>query len=249
MTAQSVEPLPLVPVLRLVPAPVCAPPYDDELVSAPVLRLPPAPAPPELVRPLRALPRAAEPAIEDADDWCTPRRTPTAQLPASQPFARALVQGLLEVLAGVRPVKQLQRDTTAELYAVLEQTVGRQPRTVGPRPGAPAGAQPAPAGAPGGRRGGVRDRPAWRPRRRLRAPAGGPGRPLALYGAARSLTPSDLLLGWQPGRAGAARLGRGGQQRSARAWLRRGGGHRGSVCTSCPSRSDRARYGTAPDRW
>ncbi len=138
MTAQSVEPLPLVPVLRLVPAPVCAPPYDDELVRAPVLRLAPAPAPPKLVLPLRALPRAPEPVIEDADDWCTPRRTPTAQLPASQPFARALVQGLLEVLAGVRPVKQLQRDTTAELYAVLEQTVGRQPRSVGPRPGARA---------------------------------------------------------------------------------------------------------------
>jgi len=246
MTAQSVEPLPLVPVLRLVPAPVCAPPYDDEPVSAPVLRLAPAPAPPKLVLPLRALPLAAEPVIEDADDWCTPRRTPTAQLPASQPFARALVQGLLEVLAGVRPVKQLQRDTTAELYAVLEQTVGRQPRSVGPRPGAQAAA---PAGAPGGRRGGVRDRPAWHPRRRLRAPAGGPGRPLALYGAAGSLTASDLLLGCQPGRAGAARLGRGGQQRSALAWLRRGGGHRGSVCTSCPSRSDRARYGTAPGRW
>ncbi len=138
MTAQSVEPLPLVPVLRLVPAPVCAPPYDDELVRAPVLGLAPAPAPPKLVLPLRALPRAPEPVIEDADDWCTPRRTPTAQLPASQPFARALVQGLLEVLAGVRPVKQLQRDTTAELYAVLEQTVGRQPRSVGPRPGARA---------------------------------------------------------------------------------------------------------------
>lgn len=137
MTAQTAELLPLLPTLRLVPAPLNSPPYDDELACAPALRLTPLPAP--VVRPLRAVPPPIAPdPTKDVDDWCRARRTPTALLPASQPFARALVQGLLEVLAGVRPVKQLQRDTTPELYTVLEKTVGRLPRGAGSRPGARA---------------------------------------------------------------------------------------------------------------
>ena len=51
-----------------------------------------------------------------------------------RPGARALVQGLLEVLGGVRPVTQLRRRTSPDLYADLEQLAHAQPRQVGPRP-------------------------------------------------------------------------------------------------------------------
>jgi hypothetical protein len=44
------------------------------------------------------------------------------------------VQGLLEVLGGVRPVSQLQRATTPELFLRLEAVVGDRPRAAGARP-------------------------------------------------------------------------------------------------------------------
>jgi len=62
-------------------------------------------------------------------------RTPAELLPSARPVAHALVQGLLEVLAGVRPVSQLQRSTTPELFAQLELAVAARPRTTGARPG------------------------------------------------------------------------------------------------------------------
>ena len=144
MTALSTElpslpALPALPALRLLPAPSHQPPYDDELPVAPVLPLvaPPLVAPPLVVPPsLRVLPTPAGEAGDlDVELWLAARRTPTAELPAALPFARALVQGLLEVLAGVRPLRQLQRDTTPELYAVLERAVSRQRAPAGPRPG------------------------------------------------------------------------------------------------------------------
>ena len=115
------------PVLRLLPVPPCDPPYDDELpgwrpdlVAAPALR---APAPLRLVPPV---PR------DDEDD--EPVRTPIADLPAARPFAHALVQRALEVLAGLRPVSQLQRDTTLELYDEIDRLVRSRPRPSGVRP-------------------------------------------------------------------------------------------------------------------
>ena len=136
MTALSTElpALPALPMLRLLPAPSHQPPYDDELPVAPVLRLV---APPLVAAPtLRVVPAAACEADDlDVALWLAARRTPTAELPAAVPFARALVQGLLVVLAGVRPLRQLQRDTTPELYAVLERAVARQCAPAGPRPG------------------------------------------------------------------------------------------------------------------
>ena len=118
------------PVLRLVPAPISEPPYDDELPG-----LPPAPSqaplgplallasPLRLVRPL---------SFDDEDE---PRhRTPLRDLPPAPPVARALVQGLLEVLAGVRPLAQLQAATSVELFAQLERVVHGRPRPPGPRP-------------------------------------------------------------------------------------------------------------------
>jgi hypothetical protein len=118
-TSPSTTPL---PALRLVPAPVSAPPYDDEVGGASVLRLVvPLPAPPV-------------PVPFDEHAWLAPERTPTTALPESRGFARTLVQGLLEVLAGVRPVKQLQRDTTPEVYAALTAELSRRPRVTGLRP-------------------------------------------------------------------------------------------------------------------
>ena len=116
------------PPLRLLPVPACEPPYDDE---RPV-RLVAAPAP---IGPLRALtppPLRLVPTPTDDEDG--PSRTPVSDLPPARPVAQALVQGLLEVLAGVRPVSQLQRGTTPELFAQLEQVVHGRPRSVGARP-------------------------------------------------------------------------------------------------------------------
>ena len=105
--------------LRLVPAPVSAPPYDDE-VDAPVLRL------------VRSAPVVPEEPDDDA--WLAAERTPTDDLPASRVFARNLVQAVLEVVAGVRPVKQLRRDTTPELYTAIADGLPARPRATGTRP-------------------------------------------------------------------------------------------------------------------
>jgi hypothetical protein len=122
-TASLLAPTTALPALRLVPAPASAPPYDDEEGRAPALRLvDPLPvAPPVLMR-------------FDDEAWLAAARTATAALPPSRVFARTLVQGLLEVLAGVRPVKQLQRDTTPEVYAALTADLLRRPRATGARP-------------------------------------------------------------------------------------------------------------------
>lgn len=126
------------PVLRLLPAPPSEPPYDDDVVARPALRLvggrarvpaaPVMPTPRPLPVTLRLLPGGAD------DDEPGPVRTPRAQLPSPRPFAHALVQRLLEVLAGLRPVAQLQGDTSVELFEELERTVQAHPQATGPRP-------------------------------------------------------------------------------------------------------------------
>lgn len=131
MTAAHPEPTRLArPSLRLVPAPVSVPPYDDELPSAPVLRLVPtvhrAPHP----LPVTSLTTPAQ----ELDAWLAPERTLTSRLPATRPYARSLVQVLVEVLAGVRPLTQLRRETAPELYALIGKAVVRTPRTRGARP-------------------------------------------------------------------------------------------------------------------
>ncbi len=123
MTALTVEPLlarvlPSTPGLRLVAAPASAPPYDDELVDgAPVLQLVPA---------LTSVPEQAGPGdvpLDHAEAWLAASRTPSDALPPARAVARVLLQGVLEVLAGVRPLRQLQRDTTAELYTRLQSSL------------------------------------------------------------------------------------------------------------------------------
>jgi hypothetical protein len=124
---------PALPALRLLPVPPSEPPYDDELPAA--RRLPPPVLLPRAAhQALRLVPalRTAETLDDDVDDG--PARTPRADLPPARPFAHALVQRMLEVLAGVRPLGQLQRDTTLELYDELERLVRSRPRPKGPRP-------------------------------------------------------------------------------------------------------------------
>ena len=115
-------PAPAGPGLRLLPAPCSEPPYDDERPGGRPLPLRPTTLG---NRPLRVVPPL------DDDE---PGLTPISDLPPAQPFAHALVQRLLEVLAGVRPLSQLQRATTLEVYDALEELVSTRPRTPGPRP-------------------------------------------------------------------------------------------------------------------
>lgn len=118
MTVTTAAPLvPPLPALRLLPAPVSEPPYDDELPARPASTAPPLGPLRELIPLLRLVPDL--PLDEDQ-----PRpRTPADELPRAHPVARALLQGLLEVLAGVRPLAQLQRATSVQLYAELERRV------------------------------------------------------------------------------------------------------------------------------
>lgn len=119
------------PGLALLPVPVSEPPYDDEphegrhlrAVGLPDARLPVGPL--RSLPPLRLVPPVAEPLLA---------AFPSATLPPVRPVAHALVQGLLEVLAGVRPVTQLRTRTTVELYDDLEVCVQAQPRPTGCRP-------------------------------------------------------------------------------------------------------------------
>lgn len=139
MSAPSTElPLaaPALPALRLLPVPPCAPPYDDELAAPAArptgLRSPLGPVRALAPAPLRLVPDLPTAVPADEDDERP--RTPADLLPPARPVAHALVQGLLEVLAGVRPVSQLQRSTTPELFAQLELAVHARPRSTGTRP-------------------------------------------------------------------------------------------------------------------
>ena len=111
------------PRLRLLPAPSAEQPYDDDpAVRRPVLRLVRAPLP--------ATPPASTVAerVPVLGNDASGGRTPSAALPAARLFARALVQTLVEVRSGARPLPQLQRHTTPELYRQLEEALPLRPR-------------------------------------------------------------------------------------------------------------------------
>jgi len=110
------------PALRVVPAPPCAPPYDDELTTAAPLHLVADPLP---------LP---EPVAYDDSCWFIEDRTPTAQLPEARPHVGMLVQALVEVLAGARPLTQLRMQLSMDLYAVLAARLSGGRRVPGGRP-------------------------------------------------------------------------------------------------------------------
>jgi hypothetical protein len=128
-------PMPM-PSPSLVRVAVCdsQPPFDDELpqttattqttvttqTASPVQHalmlsfafpggLPAVPDLPRSIRPIRTIRTMG-------DDEFGPQPTPRAQLPEPTPWAGRLVQGLLEVLSGVRPASQLVRWTTTEVY-------------------------------------------------------------------------------------------------------------------------------------
>jgi hypothetical protein len=62
-------------------------------------------------------PREHRRQLRDIDDQdFAPRPTPRADLPEPMPWAGRLVQGILEVLSGMRPVSQLVRWTTTDVY-------------------------------------------------------------------------------------------------------------------------------------
>jgi hypothetical protein len=125
-------PLDALPPLRLLPVPSSEPPYDDELPARPAPRR--APIGPLIALAPPALRLVPTPGGDLSDDDEGPARTPASELPPPRPVAQALVQGLLEVLAGVRPVSQLQRGTTPELFTRLEHLVHGRPRSGGARP-------------------------------------------------------------------------------------------------------------------
>lgn len=118
----DLEPLPR---LRLLPVPACEPPYDDEL--------PVPPPPPVRLAPLRVL-LARQRQLVSADGPDLAPDGATSALPDARPVAHAVIQGLLEVQAGVRPLLQLRSTTTPELYEQLEDVVRVGRRRPGSRP-------------------------------------------------------------------------------------------------------------------
>jgi hypothetical protein len=107
-------------------APDPEPPYDDEVppVIAPGIRASLALAPWRAADQRVALRLVAEPEPDVEDDGAfDPVRTPRADLEDPLPRATMLARALLEALAGVRPLAQLTRWTTPEVFAQLEPLV------------------------------------------------------------------------------------------------------------------------------
>ena len=108
--------------LRLLPAPVADPPYDDELPpGAPLLDGSLALAFPPTGEPvsLRLVPPASM-----YDDF-GPHPTARADLPDPRPWTRRLTQAVAEILAGARPAGQLAPHTTLDVLEHLERSTGR----------------------------------------------------------------------------------------------------------------------------
>lgn len=150
------------PVLRRVPVPDCQPPYDDELAGRRPGRagwptddgcavqgtlalafvlpsgLPAAPEPPAGLRLLpAALPHQAEAGdarAADLDVDFGPQPTGRSALPDPRPWAGRFVQAVVEVLAGDRPLAQLVRWTSEEVYDGLAAHVVTLVRTADGRP-------------------------------------------------------------------------------------------------------------------
>ena len=129
------------PTLRHLPAPACEPPFDDELstpatgrhwsgaaeasgavqgtlalafvLPSGVPAVPVAPVGLRLVAPL-VPPADAQDRLDEAEFG--PQPTGRDELPEPRGWAARLVQALVEVLAGDRPVGQLVRWTSAQVY-------------------------------------------------------------------------------------------------------------------------------------
>jgi hypothetical protein len=125
------------PVVRVLPAPRHTPPYDDELDVTdrePQRRLKVLPGQGEL--PLEWMLRSGLPARprvplvlvrgdqnaasdDQAEDDFGPLPTPRADLPEPGPWAGRLVQAVVEVIGGDRPLGQLVRWTDEHVYSQL----------------------------------------------------------------------------------------------------------------------------------
>ena len=132
-------------VVRRLPVPVCEPPYDDELGPRPdrptargrhltvvqgslalSFSLPGgAPAVPQAPAGLRLVRRTdARTPAGVSEEWAEPQPTPRAQLPDPHGWAPRLAQALVEVVGGERPLAQLVRWTSAEVYERLRRGLG-----------------------------------------------------------------------------------------------------------------------------
>lgn len=137
----SVVPVAVPTVLGIhrIPVPQTEPPYDDELPGAGPLRVAPGQSPlaltfAEPVGPPRPVPdlRLVPPLPVGVDDEGG-SRTPRSALPAPGGVAGALVQAVLEVQVGRRPVTQLLRLTSASVYEDLDRAVTLVARRPGRR--------------------------------------------------------------------------------------------------------------------
>ncbi len=112
--------------VRRVPTPVCEPPYDDELDENPspvggvqgalalAFHLPSGlPATPKL----RLVEEPPDPETDPA--YFDPQATPADVLPDPRGFAGRLVQAMCEVMVAARPVAQLMRWTSEDVYRQL----------------------------------------------------------------------------------------------------------------------------------
>lgn len=111
--------------MRLLPAPPCAPPFDDELPRGTLrltgqLTLLGAPPAAQCVGELRPGPSA-----EETEDLAAAQRTPRAALPDPQQWASRFAQALAEVLSANRSARQLLRWTSWPLYQEVEASIGR----------------------------------------------------------------------------------------------------------------------------
>ena len=126
--------------LRLLPAPMTEPPYDDELVAPPVdsvqagqqklalaFMLPgglPAEPALRLVAPPNGTGDSFGAELSDDEDLgFPPEPTPATALPNPRPVAGRLVQAILEVVVAARPLAQLVRWTSEDVYRQLARRV------------------------------------------------------------------------------------------------------------------------------
>lgn len=140
--------------LRRAPVPVCEPPFEEEPSdvpeSSPIAAqgrlaltfalpngLPAMPDEPaelsrsdrrlQLVPPLERKPakRPTRRKQRTPEDEFGPRRTPSVDLPEPKLWAGRFAQAIVEVMSGVRPVSQLVRWTTTDVYATMRRRVAR----------------------------------------------------------------------------------------------------------------------------
>ena len=112
--------------LRLIPAPRCEPPYDDEI--EPHLQIVPGPAQQFLPLVLTTAPRPdwlhvvpVQRQPDEEDDFAA-QRTSTSSLPPLKRWIARYAQAVAEVLAGSRSPRQLAPYTSDAVYVGVERS-------------------------------------------------------------------------------------------------------------------------------